>query len=155
MSHIAVGKARIHDLDALKDAAANLGLEFIEGKTSFEWYGAFMNDSAIARDAIKRGYSAKDFGKCEHVLRLKGCQYEIGVKRAADGDGYVLQYDQFGSGHALMQAVGDTAGTAECPKLQDEYNLSVAARRLKKQGYKVKRQYNEETGEYQLVGQKA
>jgi hypothetical protein len=154
MSHVATGTCRIHDLDALEIAAERLGFELRRGQTEYAWFGRFLNDSAVGRDAIKQGAKAEDFGKCDHALRLKNHKsgdYEIGIKPALDGNGLRLEYDQWGAGHKLAEMVGGTDAT----KLQDEYNLAVAARRLARQGYKVTRRVNQETGEQQVVALKA
>jgi hypothetical protein len=150
MSHVATGKCRIFDLDALEQAASAVGLELVRDQKTYKWFGAFLNDSQVGRDAVKQGARPADFGKCEHALRLKDHKpgdYEIGIKPALDGKGYRLEYDQWGhSGRKLAAAVGGT----DAEKLQDQYNLAVAMRSLVRQGYRVRQQTNEH-GDLQLV----
>jgi hypothetical protein len=127
-------KLKIRDLAALADAAPHVGLEFREGQTQHSWYGHFVGDSQPPA-----GRDPKDYGKCEHALRLtdhRAGDYEIGVVKALDGDGYELMMDEWGPGQRLLQKVGPRA-----TKLQQEYAASVAVAKAKQhlRGWAVQR----------------
>lgn len=142
MSHITEVKMKIRDLDALREAAEALGLVFMEGQKTHEWYGTFVGDSREGRD-FARDRGVASMGKCEHALRLKDHKngdYEIGIVPALDGDGYSLAYDSWGThGARLHAAAGDNLNT-----LRREYSVSVATRearkRLGRDGWRVQRQ---------------
>lgn len=125
MSHITEVKLKIRDLDALALAAEACGFDFREGQKTHAWYGRFLGDSNEGRQfARERGEQA--MGKCEHALRLKDHKkgdYEIGIAKSVDGDGYSLLYDTFGPGRRLLAAAGSTMG-----KLKQEYAVAVATK---------------------------
>ncbi len=141
MSHVTDVKLKIKDLEALEEAAAACGLDLRLGQTTHAWYGKFMNDSEEGRRVVKeRGQQA--LGKCEHALRLKNHQqgdYEIGVVKSLDGDGYDLLLDEWGPGRKLVNAVGPSAN-----KLRQEYAVAQATRKAKatlgKKGFTVARE---------------
>ena len=58
MSHVAVIKLELKNLEALKTACKNLGLKFNEGQKKYNWYGRSVGDYALPN-----GYEAKDLGK--------------------------------------------------------------------------------------------
>lgn len=114
MSHITDAKLRVRDLDALEVAAAECGLELRRDQKTFKWFGRFMGDSAVPK-----GRDPRDYGKCEHALRMKDAterDYEIGVCRALDGDGYDLLMDTWGQARLL-----ERVGGANVNKLRREY----------------------------------
>mgnify|MGYP006919661921 CR=1 FL=1 len=125
MSHITDVKLRVKDTEALAEAAALCGLELKLGQQSFKWFGRFVGDSAVPE-----GRSAADYGKCEHALALTNAQsgdYEIGVVKALDGDGFDLLVDTWGQTR-LLAAVGGNAMN----KLRQEYAAAVALKAAKK-----------------------
>jgi len=127
MSHLATVKTEIKDIEALKEAAALVGLTFNENKTSFKWYGRV--------------------GKCDHSLTVTGDQaaYEAGLTQNADGS-FMLQYDFFGNeGRALQRCIGNDAD-----RLRNEYGVAVATRLARSKGRLVSRT-NLENGKIQLV----
>lgn len=121
MSHITNINLRIRDLDALAEAAERCGLELRREQKSHAWFGRFVGDSAPPP-----GRDPRDYGKCDHALRLKDHRsgdYEIGVTRALDGDGFDLLMDNWGtSGRRLMEA-GDGP---QLNRLRREYSAAVA-----------------------------
>lgn len=124
MSHITNVKLRIRDLDALEVAGMPCGLEMVRDVDHFKWFGEFIGDSPGIRDRDPATY-----GQCEHILRLKNAtsaDYEIGVVRALDGDGYDLHVDTWQQ-HRLIAAVGGS----EMNKLRREYSAVVALKRAK------------------------
>jgi hypothetical protein len=154
MSHIAVGKCRLHDLGAIEVACNELGLELVRDQRTYTWFNQFLGDSASGRDAVRRGMKPEDMGKCLHAIRFKNHQrgqYEAGLVSALDGKGgFNVVFDEWGSGRQLSAALGGLDTT----KLQDAYNRAVAYRTLAQQGYRVTQTKNAQ-GELQLVAVKA
>lgn len=125
MSHVTEVKMKIADLDALKEACHELGLEFMEGQKTHKWYGRFVGDTTPPQ-----GRDPKDYGKCEHAIRLQNARssdYEIGLVPALDGNGYDLMVDSWQQGR-LMGAVGGH----DMGKLRQEYAAAVALAKAKK-----------------------
>jgi len=106
MSHVVQTPAVVTDLDALKQAAESVGLEFMENQHTYKWYGTSVGDYPLPA-----GFTSKDLGKCEHALRVKGKAgaYEIGVCKRKGQDGYVLLFDFWNNGYGLMPVVGADA----------------------------------------------
>ena len=129
MSHVADVQLEIKDLNALKAAVESLGATFVEGQQTFKWFGMFMNDWNSNRAASNR-HDAKNFGKCVHVIKVEGVEYEIGVAKTADG--YSLLYDSWGPGRGLEKKFG-----VGMPKLKQSYSTEVSRRELKRKGYRV------------------
>ncbi len=82
MSHVAniATKAIEFDLDIIREMCLRQGWQFMEGQKTFRWYGRFMGDAPVAE-----GMSVEDYGKCNHAIRIPGCNYEIGLRQAPDG----------------------------------------------------------------------
>lgn len=141
MSHIATVEAEIKDLDSLAKAAESLGLELVRGQTKFKWFGQFMGDYDEYESQLKAiGIEPKDYGKCDHVIRVpdaKGSTYEIGVVER-DGRFYLL-WDFFHGGYGLMQHVSaDSDKKREgVGKLMQAYAREVTVKRMRRQGYRV------------------
>lgn len=139
ISHVAQCSLQVKDLDALKSAAAELGLVFMEGQKTHAWYGRWLNDWNDPRAAALQGRDPKTFGTCVHALRLKdhkGGDYEIGVVQNADGT-FGLVYDSYGPGRKLEIQAG-----VDMVKLKAEYGAAVAMKNLKKQlgqGWNIQR----------------
>jgi hypothetical protein len=127
MSHVRAIEVQIKDLDSLKEAVTELGLTFIEGKTKFAWYGRWVNDYHGEDAAFKHGIATEDYGKCEHVIGVPGCGYEIGVLKHPSGDGFTLTYDFWGPGKAIETAVGKG-----CEKIKSAYAEKVVEKQLDK-----------------------
>lgn len=130
---------KIRDLDALEEAAKEIGLELRRNQKTYGWYGRFMNDSSRHGDL-----KPEEMGKCEHALALKGSgpggtsNYEIGIRPAKDGDGFSVYYDSWGSGQRLEAVAGK-----DLSRLRQEYAIAVARRKaekkLKPKGFTVQR----------------
>lgn len=135
MSHVTTVSIKIRDLNALKAAAKEHGCEFIEGKTTFEWYRQHVGDYPLPQ-----GMTKEQMGKCDHVIRCPGINYEIGVVKTQDG--YTLAYDFYGydgggrhDGHKLLQKFGDGL-----KKLTQTYAVQVATMAAKAKGWMCQRQ---------------
>lgn len=120
MSHVAAIKTEIKDLEALKRACKELGLEFMTGQKTWKWFGRWMNDYSAQDAAYKLGINPQDYGKSEHAIRLPGCAYEIGVIKKANGN-YTIAYDFYGQGQKIKAALGQG-----CEKLMQHYGLCKA-----------------------------
>lgn len=89
------------DLEVIKEMCRRQGWEFLENQKTFVWYGRFVGDSPIPE-----GYSVEDYGKCDHAIRIPGCEYELGVvKSKLGGEGYHVLGD-FWSGGKLDKVLG-------------------------------------------------
>ena len=141
MSHVASCELEGRDLKALFAEVIAAGGTVVEGKTTFEWYGKFLNDWQSGRAAINKGVDPKTFGKCTHVIRPPGWKkgdYEVGVVVNDDGTFFLL-YDAWSSGgQKIEHAFG-----VDCSKLKMGYGASIAAKQLAKQGYKVERKVDQ------------
>jgi hypothetical protein len=109
MSHIVDVKTIILNLDALADAAAEFGATLHRDVPTYKWYGSSVGDYALPE-----GFRREDLGKCEHIIRLPGAAYEIGVVRKPGTlhepvPQYTLLYDFWGigKGEPLKAKFGD------------------------------------------------
>jgi len=130
MSHITKIGLKIRDLTAVAEAAAHCNLDLrLNQKTHIWWGERYQSGSRVD-------------GTCEHALRLKDHRqgdYEIGLVRAADGDGFELAMDSYGQAR-LLAAIGGLDGD----KLKREYAAAVATKRAKAKlapkGFTVRRE---------------
>lgn len=128
MSHITDVKMRVRNLESLAQAAEALGGTLVIGQKTHAWYGRFMNDSAEGRRLARERGSAS-FGTCEHAIRSKTHttgDYEIGVVKALDGDGFDLVLDTWGPGGKLVRQFG-----SDLNGLRQEYAVSETQRKAK------------------------
>lgn len=148
MSHVEEVKTRVTDLGALKAACTRLGAEFVEGKKKYNWYGRSVGDYPLPA-----GFTADELGHCDHVVRIPGVNYEVGVVRAKDGKGYTMLYDFFGSqtggkghdGEMLRKRFGNGL-----TKLIDAYSLEALKAKARAKGY-MSREVPLANGKTQLV----
>lgn len=106
------------DLEVLRIAIKKFPqLRWIEDKKTYNWYaGGWQDDYAKSDAAYKNGIPVEDYGKCEHAIHMDGVDYEIGVVKRRDGEGYSLVWDFFGCGKKISKVIGDSA-----EKLMIEY----------------------------------
>lgn len=129
MSHVATVQIEIKDLASLQKACEELGLVFHENKTSFKWYGRWVNDYSAQDAAYRNGIDPKDYGKCKHAIGLKSGQgYEIGV--VEKNGHYVLVYDNWQGGQGLEKVTGKGL-----TKLTQGYVKQVTRKQLLMKGY--------------------
>jgi hypothetical protein len=122
MSHVAKIEIEIRDIDALKLACDQLGLELMAGRRHFAWYGEHVGDYPIPE-----GFTAEDMGKCDHAIRVPGARYEVGViKRNGK---YLLLWDFYSRG-GLEQVLGKGA----C-RLKQAYSVERVRREARLKGY--------------------
>ena len=108
MSHISKIELEVKDLAVLSQACSRLGLEFIRGKKQFRWYG---------KDA-----------HCDHVIKVPGADYEIGVVRK--NQKYELNCDFYDRG--IEKVIGRQGGL-----LKQAYAVAKTRIEARKKGYSV------------------
>ena len=147
MSHITTINLQILDLDSLEKACSRLGLELVRGKKTFKWFGRFMGDTRPPKELG----DPRDYGKCDHVIRVKGSPtaYEIGLIKRKDGKGYMMAWDSWQRGHGLVDKTTYNQRQTGAEKLKDWYAAEVAKKQMSLQGFMVQtRQLN---GKVQVV----
>jgi hypothetical protein len=122
MSHVAALSMQVKSLSALKKAALACGLELVEGQTTYRWYGRWVQDYHGENAAYKLGIDPKNYGKCDHAIRIPGNAkaYEIGVVKSPNGEGYELVWDFWQGGYGLEAKIG-----SDGEKLRKEYVKAV------------------------------
>ena len=109
MSHISKIELEVKDLGTLKQACTRLGLNIIEGKKTFKWYGQ------------------EDF-PCDHAIRIPGATYEIGVVK--NGNLYELSCDYWDS--AIGKGIGKNGGL-----LKQAYAIERTKTEVRRKGYSI------------------
>lgn len=132
MSHVTRMELVVKDLESLKKAAADCGLEFVEGQKTHRWYGQFVGDYSEANAAYKNGIKPEDYGKCEHAIRVPNNPgaYEVGVVKNPAGPGYVLVADFWAGGKGLEAFTGQN-----CSKLAQNYGVQVSQKTMRGMGF--------------------
>lgn len=125
MSHVESVKTVITDLNALKAACARMGVEYVENQKTYKWWGHSVGDYPIPN-----GFTKEDLGKCDHVIRVPGVGYEVGVCKLKDRPGYTMLYDFFGQGQGLLTKFGQGL-----TKLVDNYSVEALKAKAKAKGY--------------------
>ena len=132
MSHVETARVSVVDLKALKAACTRLGVEFVEGKKTYNFYGRHVGDYPLPA-----GFTAAEMGKCEHAIKVPGVHYEIGVAPSKNGKGYTLLYDFYGSGsnaahdgEKLLKKFGQGL-----TKLVDAYSIEALKAQARAKGY--------------------
>lgn len=87
MSHVEKMELIAKSLSAIDKTAQEHGGELIKADR-YNWYGRHVGDYPIPK-----GFTRADMGKCDYKIRFPGIQYEVGVVKNPDGEGYVLMYD--------------------------------------------------------------
>lgn len=139
MSHVTTIKTEISDLEALKSACKELNVEFVEYKNTYCWYGTHIGDYPIPE-----GLTKELLGKCDHVIKVPGVKYEVGIVRQPNGK-FTLAYDFWGPGQGLLKKFGDN-----CGKLMQLYAVHKATKEARKRGHSVKRK-NQANGTIKLT----
>jgi hypothetical protein len=147
MSHVSTIKMEITDLDSLEKACELIGMELVRGQTNYRWFGKYLADYSGDDAAFKHGIDPKDYGKCEHALRVAGNPnaYEVGLVKNPNGPGWVLIYDFWAGGHGLQAVIGNNAGN-----LRREYALQVGMRQMARKGFRTERVINPATNKARM-----
>jgi hypothetical protein len=120
--HVVTIDAVITNLDALKAACQRLGWEFAEGEQRHHWYGRWVDDTPTPRNlfateeeyqqvvkmarADRQRFMTERLNRCDHVIRVPGCTYEVGVFQV--GESWQLSYDYIGD---VAKVLGTPAGS--------------------------------------------
>lgn len=128
MSHLVSSTVIITDLDILKKTVASFGgLTWMEGQTQFKWY--YQARAHLADSYVKeQNRQESQFGACEHAIRIKGSDYEIGVVKRKDGEGYSLVFDPIDG--TMTNKVGPA-----CEKLIAAYSEEMIREWAAKNGF--------------------
>jgi hypothetical protein len=108
MSHIAKIELEVTDLDSLSKACDQIGLNLIQGKTTFKWF--------------------KGDGNCDHAIIVPGAGYEIGL--VLKENKYELQTDFWDKG--IAAAIGKNGGL-----LKQRYTVERTLSEALRKGYRV------------------
>jgi len=156
MSHVVTVKTRMDDLSAVRAACKTLGWEFLEGQQTYNWYGSWVGDTAIpehlftpAEVARLKGLAdherIKEMTKllrgCEHAIRVPGATYEIGLRKAPSGRGFVPVWDYY-----MVGRLPKTAGAQLC----QAYAVEKVKAEVKRRGGRVEGVKVQEDGSVQI-----
>ena len=125
MSHISKIELVIQSLADLKEACKQLGFQFMENQKTFKWYGRWVGDTPIPE-----GVKIEDIGKCEHAIKVPGCEYEVGIIRRSDH--YILLWDYYSAG-GLEPKIGPNAGI-----LKQAYTVARVKKKARIKGYRIR-----------------
>lgn len=126
------------DVESLRSACEELGLEFRENQKTWKYWGSWAEDYHEADAAYKHGIKPQDYGKGEHAISVKGdaSAYEIGLVPNPKGDGsWMPVYDFYGTYGKKIQ---DKAGK-KLEKLKGKYNEHAIRNQAAKQGHAVRK----------------
>lgn len=152
MSHVVSIKCVIKDLGVLEKALAvlskehNCELELIRDKKTFNWFGSWQRDYNAQDAAYQLGIKPEDYGKCDHVIRLKGCHYEIGLVKNPEGPGWVMVYDFWGPGRNLKNKFRQDLGL-----ISQRYGVEVAKKVARKKGHRNVKEKRMKNGKIKLT----
>jgi hypothetical protein len=139
MSHVTTVSIKIKDLQALKAAIKEFGAEWIEGRKEYNWWGVSVGDTPLPE-----GMTKEMLGKCDHVIKLPGVNYEIGVVKMPAGH-YTLAYDSYDYGRGPNRVPADGGKLLAkfgdgLKKLTQAYAVAKATIEAKAKGWIVNRQ---------------
>lgn len=146
LSHVAGILAEIDNLDALQAACKELDLEFVHGQKTYRWFGQWVNDYHGQDAAYKQGIDPSQYGKCDHVIKVPGAGYDIGVVKQPNGK-YKMIYDFYGQGQKIISTLGKG-----CEKLVQHYGLHRAAMVARAKGLIVQRKVCKEGAHVEGIG---
>jgi hypothetical protein len=124
MSHLITNKLRINDLDILK--------KVIDADCRFKWKSNVKTFKTYQHgEELNRAIST--IGTLEHAIRINGCEYEVGVVRNKDGNGWSLMFDPFDQ--AAEKIVG-----RECETLMVMYGETYVRDYAERNGFILEQQ---------------
>lgn len=144
MSHVVSIAVEFKDLDAIKAACQRLGFTFREGQRTYKWYGHWVDDSPVPRHLFseaeyeritrmdkthRQAFMNDVLGKCQHAIRVPGCEYEIGLIQI--GEKWVPVWDWYCSDN-LGEVLGQDGGP-----LAQAYAVEKAKIEATQRGYPV------------------
>lgn len=125
MSHVVKQKIEFKDLASLKRACEDLGWKFMEGQTSYRWYGRHVGDYPLPE-----GVKKEQLGTCVHAIQVPGSTYEIGLMKDANGDLFPI-WDFYKPG-GLYEVMGETGAV-----LKGAYGAAAAKQFLGRKGFRL------------------
>ncbi len=108
MSHLARIELEVTNIETLSKACQRIGLNLVQGKTTFKWY--------------------EGNGNCNHAIVIPGASYEIGL--VYKNDKYELQTDFWDKG--IEAAIGKNGGL-----LKQGYAVERTRSEAVRKGYRV------------------
>jgi len=143
MSHTtSIGNVSITDIDALRTAVAKLKEQGI--------------NCDLVENEKPRMYYNNQHGKCDYVLKLHDCPYDIGFDKQENGS-YVPVFDEW-AGHVQKQLGcncptdnAEDRSKAHIGKLMQGYATEAAINAATAQGYYVEGTETDEQGNIQLI----
>jgi hypothetical protein len=151
MSHVVKLTVKVTDLNAVRQAAADCGLEFHEGQTTYRWWGQSVGDYPLPA-----GVTAQDLGHCLHALSVptssphcdqRRGSYEVGIVPARDGSGgYTLLMDFYNNGYGLCSHIGEQG-----EKLQQRIAYHETRLKALQQGFLIAGEHTLADGSIQLM----
>jgi len=125
MSHIARTDLIITSLSDLEGACRDLGFQFMADQKTYRWYGHWVGDAPMPD-----GITSEDLGKCDHAIRVPGCDYQVGVVKRDDH--YILLWDNWSAG-GLAGKIGPNAGI-----LKQAYSVRRVRSEARRKGYRIR-----------------
>lgn len=139
MSHVETMELIAQSLTAIDKMAREHGGELIQD-THYNWYERHVGDYPIPK-----GLKREDLGKCLCKIRFPGIQYEVGVIKNPNGEGYALVYDFYD--RKLSEKIGGPKALKLQASLMKHQTIEAAEKRglkwkeVKKEGKLVIRTY--------------
>lgn len=123
MSHVVKLNLEIKNIKAAKRACAKLGLNFVEDKKTFRYYGSSQS-------------------KCDHAITGGSMQNEVGLVK--EGNSYSLRWDPGYGG------VSEALGGRNAEGFRREYAAAAATLQAESEGMYVTR-YDRQDGTIELT----
>lgn len=123
MSHITkIQMSEKLDLPTIRQMCKDMGFTFMEGQTTYKWYGRYVGDTPLPE-----GTKVEDLGKCDHAIKVPGCSYEVGVSKVDNH--WEIKADFWYEG-GLDKALGPAGG-----KLTAAYGFTKAKMAARAKGH--------------------
>ena len=124
MSHVTtIDCEENYDVKSLKQMCRDMDWEFLEGKTTYKWWGSHVGDYPVPE-----GFRVEDMGKCQHAIKIPGASYEIGFTTDRNGKLRLL-WDFYSTG-GLQRKLGEKAG-----KLKQAYRIAKVKTTARSKGF--------------------
>jgi hypothetical protein len=135
ISHVVTIELEIENIDTLGVAANILGCKLIKEQKNYKWWGHHVGDYPLPD-----GFTKEMMGKSEHVIKVPGADWEIGVVKDPHNDKkYKLIYDFYGpEGRKIEKVCGDRLG-----KFKGAYSIAEVSQKLKAKKAKYKEEQKE------------
>jgi len=149
MSDVVDCQIVVKDLDCVRLACDELGLEFKENQKTHKWFGRWVNDYDNEDAAYRAGIDPSQYGTCEHAIAVKNdsAAYEAGLLQNPNGEGFVMIFDFYGEcGQRLQNKIGKNGA-----KLKTRYGVNLQKKIAKKYGYTKFREEPNECGNINLI----